>query len=165
VPRPLAHALRTVAELAPAPRRLQALTEALHVLQGSPALLEYTATLVDLGTAQRHTGDKPAALTTLRRGYAQADALGATALVNRARHQLHSLGARPRRAALTGLGALTPTERRVAELASSALTNSEVAQALFVTPKTVETHLANIYRKLGIAGRHELSAALKIRTS
>jgi DNA-binding CsgD family transcriptional regulator len=165
VPRPLAHALRTVAELAPAPRRLQALTEALHVLQGSPALLEHTATLVDLGTAQRDTDDKPAALATLRRGYAQADALGATALVNRARHQLHGLGARPRRAALNGLGALTPTERRVAELASSALTNSEVAQALFVTPKTVETHLANVYRKLGIAGRHELSAALTSGTS
>ena len=77
----------------------------------------------------------------------------------------HALGARPRRAALTGFGALTPTERRVADLASSALTNSEVAQALFVTPKFVETHLANTYRKLGIAGRHELPAALKLRPS
>jgi DNA-binding CsgD family transcriptional regulator len=128
-------------------------------------LLEYAATLIDLGVAHRHAGDKRTALATLRRGYAQADALGANALVKRARHHLHGLGARPRRAALTGFDALTPTERRVADLASSNMTNVEVAQALFVTPKTVETHLANAYRKLGITGRHELPAVLKPHTS
>ena len=160
VPRPLAHALRTAAHLNPGPIGLAALVEALDVLEGTPALLEHTAVLVDLGTAQRQVRDKPAALKTLRRGYAQADALQLTALNTRARRQLHALGSRPRRAALSGAGALTPTERRVADLASSGLANSEVAQALFVTPKTIETHLANAYRKLGIASRRELSAAL-----
>jgi DNA-binding CsgD family transcriptional regulator len=157
VPRPLAHALRTAAHLNPGPGGLD-------VLMGSPALLEQTAVLVDLGAAQRQVGDKPGALKTLRRGYAQADSLQLTALSNRARRQLHALGSRPRRAALTGAGALTPTERRVADMASSGLTNSEVAQALFVTPKTVETHLANAYRKLAIATRRELPAALTSRT-
>ena len=65
-----------------------------------------------------------------------------------------------RRDALTGVDALTPSERRVAQLAASGLGNREIAQALFVTTKTVETHLAAAYRKLGIAGRPELAEAL-----
>ena len=62
----------------------------------------------------------------------------------------------PRSAAST----LTASERRVAQLAASGLTNKEAAQALFVTLKTVETHLASVYRKLGIRSRTQLPAAL-----
>ena len=69
---------------------------------------------------------------------------------------LASLGLRPRRSAVTGPDSLTPTERRVAELAAASLTNRQVAEALFVTVKTVETHLARVYQKLGIATRAEL---------
>jgi DNA-binding CsgD family transcriptional regulator len=165
VPRPLAHALRTAAYLAPDRHAVQILTEAEALLHCSPALLEHAATLIDLGTRQRLTGDTASALRTLRRGYAQADTLQATALINQARRQLHVLGARPRRAALSGVQALTPTERRVADLASTARTNAQIAQALFVTPKTVETHLANAYRKLGITTRHQLPAALGTRNA
>ncbi|MEN3263736.1 MAG: hypothetical protein V7646_630 [Pseudonocardia sp.] len=164
VPRPIAHALRTVAQLAPARRGLEALLEAVDLLEPSTALLERTAALVHLGAVQRRAGDKPEALRTLRRAYAQADSLHAAALARQARQELHALGVRPRRAALTGVEALTPTERRVADLASSGLTNSQVAQALFVTPKTVETHLAKVYRKLRIATRHELPASLNSQT-
>lgn len=160
VPRPIARALRTVAQLLPAEGRLAAVGEAVAVLENSPALLEHTAALIDLGAAQLRSVDRATALHTLRRAYAQADSLHATALVNRARRELHSLGARPRRAALTGVDALTPAERRVADLASTGMTNIEVAQALFVTPKTVETHLGTSYRKLGIASRHELPTSL-----
>ena len=49
---------------------------------------------------------------------------------------------------------------RLAELASAGHSNPQIAQSLFVTRKTVETHLGHVYRKLGIAGRHELGAAL-----
>jgi len=67
---------------------------------------------------------------------------------------------RPRREALSGVDSLTPSERRVADLAAAGRTNRDVAQELFVTPKTVEVHLSNAYRKLGIRSRRELAGAL-----
>jgi DNA-binding CsgD family transcriptional regulator len=51
---------------------------------------------------------------------------------------------------------LTPSEQRVAELAASGMTNREVAAALYISPKTVESNLARIYRKFGIRSRAEL---------
>jgi DNA-binding NarL/FixJ family response regulator len=59
------------------------------------------------------------------------------------------------------LDALTPSERRVAQMAADGQTNREIAQALFVTPKTVETHLSHIFRKLEIQSRSQLSGALE----
>ena len=58
---------------------------------------------------------------------------------------------------LSGLESLTPSERRVAEMAAQSLTTRQVAEALFVTPKTVEFHLGNIYRKLDIKSRAQLA--------
>ncbi|HVE68830.1 MAG TPA: helix-turn-helix transcriptional regulator, partial [Solirubrobacteraceae bacterium] len=86
---------------------------------------------------------------------------GASALVDRAREELAAAGARPRRPQLSGLESLTASERRVAELAASGSTNREIAQALFVTVKTVEWHLRNTYLKLGIASRRELVGAMQ----
>jgi DNA-binding CsgD family transcriptional regulator len=73
---------------------------------------------------------------------------------------LLATGARPRRIALSGVESLTPSERRVAEMAAEGGTNREIAQALFVTPKTVEVHLSSAYRKLSIRSRSQLSKAL-----
>ena len=70
------------------------------------------------------------------------------------------VGARPRREALSGVESLTPREYRIAELASQSLGNREIAQALFITRKTVEAHMRNIFRKLGISARGELREAL-----
>ena len=70
------------------------------------------------------------------------------------------LGARPRRAALTGHGALTPAERRVASLAAEGRTNRQIAQELFVTQRTVETHLTHTFAKLDVTSRDALAAAL-----
>jgi DNA-binding CsgD family transcriptional regulator len=56
--------------------------------------------------------------------------------------------------------ALTPGERRVAGMAASGMSNREIAEDLFVTVKAVQWHLSNVYRKLGVAGRHELPPAL-----
>ena len=79
------------------------------------------------------------------------------------RIELAAAGARPRRdALLTGPGSLTPSERRIAELAATGQSNREIAQALFVTPKTVEYHLRNAYRKLDIQTRRELSGVLSV---
>jgi DNA-binding CsgD family transcriptional regulator len=64
----------------------------------------------------------------------------------------------------SGVDALTPSERRVADLGAEGLTNREIAQALFVTEKTVEGHLAHAYRKLDIQTRTGLGQALGGRT-
>jgi DNA-binding CsgD family transcriptional regulator len=96
----------------------------------------------------------------LRAGLDLAQRCGATALAERAHDELVASGARPRRLVLTGVDALTASERRVAEMASEGLTNREIAQALFVTEKTVEGHLGHAYRKLDIRSRSELPKAL-----
>ena len=86
---------------------------------------------------------------------------GALALYQRARTELAASGARPRRQALlSGPASLTPSERRIAELAAGGQSNREIATMLFVTPKTVEYHLRNAYRKLDIQTRGELAGAL-----
>ena len=64
-------------------------------------------------------------------------------------------------AAVAAPAALTPSETRVARMAAEGMTNRDIAQALFVTPKTVEVHLSNAYRKLGVRSRRELQAALQ----
>jgi DNA-binding NarL/FixJ family response regulator len=60
--------------------------------------------------------------------------------------------------------ALTASERRVADLAADGQTNRDIAQTLYVTPKTIEVHLSNAYRKLGIASRRQLAGALTTMT-
>jgi DNA-binding CsgD family transcriptional regulator len=152
-------ALRTQAAVTGGERgeqRRRLLAEAADVLAGSPSALERAHALVELGTACRRAGQPSAAQQPLREGLQLADGMGAAPLVQAARHELRALGLRPRRSAVTGPGSLTPTERRVAELAASGLTNRQTAEALFVTVKTVETHMARVYQKLGISNRPEL---------
>ena len=84
---------------------------------------------------------------------------GADDLVARAHAELEALGDRPRSRGHAGLDAVTPAERRVADPAARGLSNRQIAQALFLTPKTVENHLCRVYPKLGIHGRGELVEA------
>ena len=136
------------------------LQEAVDVLAGSAARLEYARALVDLGAALRRVGSRSAARDYLRLGLDVASSCGANGLATRARDELIAAGGRPRRERLTGLEALTPQERRVAELALQGLSNREIAQALFLTRKTVETHLTSVYGKLSIHSREELAGHL-----
>ena len=77
-----------------------------------------------------------------------------------ANDELAATGAHPRTILFSGLDALTASERRVAQMAAEELSNKEIAQALFVTVKTVEQHLGRVYRKLDISSRRQLGAAL-----
>lgn len=136
------------------------LREAVEVLERSPMRLDLLRTLVDLGAASRRLNDRVAGREVLRRALDLAHRAGAVVLEARAREEIAATGARPRRAVLTGPDALTASERRVALLATEGRSNREIAQALFVSRKTVETHLAASYRKLDITSRAQLPAAL-----
>ena len=140
---------------------VRSLRTAVRLAANGPARLETTRALVDLGAALRRENRRSEAREPLERGADLAQGGGAVALSERARIELAAAGARPRREALlSGPASLTPSERRIAELAATGQTNREIAQALFVTPKTVEYHLRNAYRKLDIQTRGELAEAL-----
>ena len=136
------------------------LREAVDVLTHSPARLEHARALVDLGAALRRANSRSEARQLLRQGIELAHQCGATALVTRANEELAATGAHARTILLSGLDALTASERRVAQMAAEDLSNKEIAQTLFVTVKTVEQHLGRVYRKLDIGSRRELAAAL-----
>jgi DNA-binding CsgD family transcriptional regulator len=131
------------------------------LLERSPARLELARSLVQLGSALRRAGQRSESRIPLRAGYDLAQQCGAAALAENARYQLAASGIRVRRERLTGAASLTPTERRIAEFAADGGTNAQIAQALFVTVKTVEMHLTHVYRKLGISGRGEVASALR----
>ena len=86
-------------------------------------------------------------------------------LADRARHELQAAGARPRRTALTGIDSLTPSERQVVDLAAQGHGNREIAQQLYVTRRTVETHLTHAFGKLGVSSRSELVELLGLETA
>ena len=160
LPRGIGAALRALGLIQGGAPGREHLSQAEAVLRESPARLEHARALVDLGAAMRRGGERAASRGPLRAGLDLALCAGATRLAGRARAELAAAGARPRRLHLTGRDALTPSELRVAVLAGGGRTNNEVAQALFITPKTVDTHLTNAYAKLGISSRRDLAAAL-----
>jgi len=136
------------------------LREARAIAETTSAALLEAGMRVDLGAALRRTGRTVEAREELGLAADLAHRIGATALLERARDELAAAGTRLRRYAVQGIESLTPSELRVARLAAEGRTNREVAQALYVTPKAVEYHLANAYRKLQIGGRGELAGAL-----
>jgi DNA-binding NarL/FixJ family response regulator len=85
---------------------------------------------------------------------------GARPVATHAHDELVAAGAKPRRDPVQSRSELTASETRVARLAAEGLTNREVAQALFLTEKTIEVHLTSSYRKLDIKSRSQLLRAL-----
>jgi ATP/maltotriose-dependent transcriptional regulator MalT len=136
------------------------LGEAVAILAAGQDRLEHIRALIDLGAALRRAGKRTAARSPLREALDLAAQGGATALASAARTELLATGARPRRDELRGRDALTASERRIAMLAAEGRSNREIAQALFVTQRTVETHLTHAYSKLGIEHREHLAGAL-----
>ena len=131
-----------------------------ELLDGSCAKVQFTRTLIAYGAALRRDRRPTEAREPLERALELGRACGSPGLEEAARTELAATGVRRRATELGGAGSLTPSERRVADLAAGGRTNREIAQALFVTPKTVEVHLSAAYRKLGIASRHALSGVL-----
>ena len=134
--------------------------QAIAALEGSTARLELAKAYAAHGRELRRRNEPTAAREPLRAALELAEACGADGLLESVRSEIYATGARPRRTALSGADALTTSERRVADLAAAGQTNREIAQTLYVTPKTVEMHLGNSYRKLGIRSRGELAQAM-----
>ncbi len=157
VPRALGVALRTQGTVVGGSEGIALMREAVEVLEGSPARLQYAWALGELGSALRRTGDQEAG-DVLRQGLELAEGCGAVRLAARLRDEIRASGARlpRRRTAAT----LTPAQERVARLAASGLTNRQIASQLYVSVAAVEFHLRNVFPKLGISSRRELPAAL-----
>ena len=153
-------ALRAGALAEGGPAGTARLREAAEVLRDSPARLEQARALTDLGAALRRANQRAEARPPLQEGLELAERCSARALAKRARTELRAAGGRSSDPESTGLQQLTASERRVAELAAQGHSNPQIAQALFVTRKTVETHLGHVYRKLDVAGRTGLPRAL-----
>lgn len=127
------------------------------VLELSRLRLEYGRTLTRLGRPVQ-------ARESLQSVLADSDRDGATLLAERARRELVATGLRPRRAQTEGVSSLTPRQRQVCDLAAAGTPNRAIAQQLFLSVKTVETHLATAYDKLGIASRDALVDMLQARS-
>jgi DNA-binding CsgD family transcriptional regulator len=153
-------ALRAHALVGPAAERRERLEDAVAVLEASPGRLEHARALIDLGATIRAAGQRTAAREPLLHGLELAARCGGRTLEGRTRSELAAIGIRPRATDRTGTDSLTPSERRVVDLAAAGGTNREIAQTLFVTEKTVETHLGRSFRKLDISSRRQLPDVL-----
>jgi DNA-binding CsgD family transcriptional regulator len=111
--------------------------------------------LLALGVVRRRGRQKRAARDAIGEALAGFETLGAAGWAERARAELGRIGGR------TTTEGLTPSERRVADLAAAGRTNREVASALFLGERTVASHLTRIYAKLGVRSRTELARRLQ----
>jgi DNA-binding CsgD family transcriptional regulator len=142
-------------------RRLELCETTLARMSAPCSALELSRMRLELGHTLTRLGRRVQARRSLQEALADADRNGATRLAEAARRELVATGLRPRRAQTEGVASLTPRQRQVCELAASGTTNRAIAQQLFLSVKTVETHLAAAYEKLGVETRDALVDALR----
>ncbi|SES34909.1 Predicted ATPase [Streptomyces sp. yr375] len=160
-PRTLGRALRVLGRATRGRRGLQLGEEAVTVLRNSPAEAELIASLLAQGHQLISAGERTRGRDYLREGAERAERLGSERLLRYADQALRTAGARRTTPTHTGSTSLTGSERRIAELAAEGHTNTQIANLLHVARRTVETHLTNTYKKLGIRRRSELRGALE----
>ncbi len=156
----LAQALRRRASFEPARQAVAMLAEAVELAESTPRRAVTARVLASYGAALRRVDRIPEARESLYRAVDLAGDMGMERLRQRAHQELVLAGGRPRRTRTSGPRALTESQQQVALLAAAGRTNREIAEELFVTIKTVETHLGAVYRKLGIGSRDELVGVL-----
>jgi DNA-binding CsgD family transcriptional regulator len=159
-PRAIARTLRIQARVEGPPTELELLERACAAVESSGAALERAKAHVEYGAALHRSGHSRAARSWLSRGVDLADKLGAQRVARIGVGALVAAGGRPRRVRVTGRDALTPAERGVVDLASSGLSNPEIAETLVIARKTVEWHLGKAFGKLGVSSRQALAGAL-----
>jgi DNA-binding CsgD family transcriptional regulator len=141
-------------------RGIELLRHAADTLGATPARVDHAEALLQLGAMLRRHKQRAEAREILRQALDIADRAGAGLIAARAREEIAATGARPRRTRLSGVESLTASELRVARMAADGMGNREIAQALFVTHRTVESQLGAAYRKLDIASRTQLPDVL-----
>ena len=159
-PGPLGISLRALGLVEPGANGIELLEQSVGQLDQSSRRLDYAIALLELGAATRRAGRRAEARAPLREALELARACGADAVAARAHEELITAGARPRRDPTESRSTLTASELRVARMAAEGMTNREIAQALFVTENTIETHLRSVFRKLDIRSRSQLARAL-----
>jgi len=135
---------------------IEAMETALTVHARRPLAPETARTLLELGVLQRRAKQKTAAKQSLERALAMFEEMGARMWEERARDEIGRIGLR--RAAVSA--GLTPAQQRVAELVASGMSNREVASTLYMSVRSVESHLTKAYRELGVKSRSQLVAAM-----
>lgn len=155
--RPLGVALSAQGRLTGGEEGIRLLREAVTTLERSPARLELSRALYDLGRALLAGRRREAAREPLRRSMLLAHSCGAIPLLERARHELVSAGWRAEPLRASRFDTLTATERRAVELVARGLSDREIAQALFVSERTVAKSVQEAMRKLRATSRGELA--------
>ncbi len=138
---------------------------ALELHEAGPAPFEVARTQLAYGEWLRAVDRRDEAREALREALAGFERVGALPFAERARRELRAAGAVARAPERGEEPELTAHELRVAQLVSQGLTNRETATALFVSTKTVEHHLRNVFRKLGIRRRAELARLMATGSS
>lgn len=133
---------------------------ALAALQPEDGPIEPGVVLLDQGRYRRRAGQRTAARDSFEQAHRLFERAGATPFAVAAANEIGATAPRLRPRTPGSGDALTERERAVAELAATGATDKEIAASLFVSPKTVSFHLANVFRKLGLTGRNELHGAL-----
>jgi len=134
--------------------------QALSLHEQTADAFERARTELAYGARLRRAGQRVRARDLLRAAHEAFDALGAEPWAEQARTELAATGETARRRVASGLDELTPQELQISLLLADGKTTRETAAALFLSPKTIEYHLRNVYRKLAIHSRDELRAAL-----
>jgi len=126
----------------------------------TPDTFETARTRLAYGSRLRRERQRVRAREQLRAAIEIFDRLGALPWSETARAELAATGETARRRDQSAVTELTPQELQIALRIAGGQTTRETAAALFLSPKTIEYHLRNIYRKLGIGSRTELEAAM-----
>jgi DNA-binding CsgD family transcriptional regulator len=146
----------------------QTLVEAAAAHREGPSRIELAGAAEEAAAAMAAAGGRPDAVGLLREALEIWENAGAAYDAARVLARLREAGAPPgkrgpRRRAEEGWDALTDSERRVVDLVGEGLTYREIGERLFISRRTVETHVARAFRKLGVRSRAELAAALMKR--
>ncbi|KOV99215.1 hypothetical protein ADK65_18515 [Streptomyces sp. NRRL B-1140] len=162
-PRAIGQSLLAVSTVVDRDRAVEVLSEAVDVLAEAPGRLCRIRADYLLGRALLREGDERAARKRLHRAVGAAIRCGARGAGEAASRLLLTAGGRvPRPTGDLASGLLTRSELHVADLAAAGLSNQQIAEALFVATRTVETHLTQTYRKLGVRNRKELAEQLPL---
>ncbi|MFC8449727.1 AAA family ATPase [Kitasatospora sp. NPDC057223] len=156
-PRTIGRAMRALGSATGGRQGLALAAEAVALLRDASVDTELIPALITHGRLLGAAGRRAAARQTLREAATRAERLGAVRLRSAAEDLLHEWGARPTKDCHTGAPALTGSEQRICRLAVAGHSNAEIAALLHLAVRTVETHLTNSFRKLGIRRRAELA--------